>query len=123
LSRANFARKHGSKVANAEVLLAVELNRRGIYSFITQYHFMFIPQIDGVCGTVIDLYFLHRGLAVYLDGEAVHKGLIQEQRDLLINQALRRRGIRVRRFRYHAPITKKRLMEIADEIEKELGRK
>ena len=120
MGRADFARKYGSRMANAEIQLAIELNRRGIYNFITQYQFLFIHQVDGVHGTIIDLYFPKHSFAVYLDGDEVHKKLIHERRDLLINQALRRRGIRVRRFTYHAPITKKRLMEIADEIEEEL---
>jgi len=108
-------------VSNAEIELLKELQRRDLTRHLeTQKPFEFIWQVEGVHGTTIDFYWNHPfNYAVFLDGP-VHMKYLHERRDLLIDRALMRRGITVDRFSYKPPITKKRLKEIADQIEETL---
>jgi len=121
MSKADFARKYGSQMANAEIQLIAELNRRGIYGFITQYAFSFDPQVDLVHGTTVDFYFPKHKLCVFLDG-VPHLKLRQEIRDERVTKALTRRGIKVIRIEYEVPITERKIKESVDFIEKELNR-
>jgi len=108
-------------VSNAEIQLFVELQRRGLTRHLeTQKGFSFIREVDGVLGTIIDFFWNHPyNYAVYLDGPH-HKKYAHERRDDLITEALERRGIRVDRFDYTPPLRKRRLKEIADQIEETL---
>ena len=109
-------------VSGAEILILEELQRRGLTRYLeTQKPFSFIFQVEGVQGTLIDFFWNHPfNYAVFLDGEKVHSGRIREERDELIVKALERRGIHVDRFRYKTPISKRRIKEIADQIEETL---
>lgn len=120
MSKRDFVRRNTNSVANAEILLMAELNRRGIFNFQTQYIISFTWQSEGCFGTIINFYFSEKKLAVYLDGDEIHQKHRQEAKDELINKALERRGIEVQRFSYTAPICDERLAEIADWIVEEL---
>ena len=108
-------------VSRAEEKILIELQRRGLTRLLeTQKPFEFIWQVEGVHGTIIDFYWNPPiNYAVFLDGP-VHLKYSHERRDELIDKALERRGIKVDRFRYKPPITKKRLREIVDQIEETL---
>lgn len=123
MSKRDFVRRNTDSVANAEIALLAELNRRGIYAFSTDKIISFQFQWEDVFGTKPDFWFSKEKMAVYLDGDEIHQKHRQEAKDELINKALERRGIRVQRFPYTAPIGKERLGEIADQIMDELKKK
>lgn len=78
--------------------------------------------MDGVEGTRIDYYWNPPyNYAVFLDGEPIHGKDRQSERDELITKALEKRGIRVDRFSYRPPLTKRRKIEIVDQIEETLN--
>jgi len=108
-------------VSSAEIEILKELQRRGLTRLLeTQKPFDFIWQVEGVHGTIIDFHWSHPfNYAVFLDGP-VHLKYSHERRDELIDRALEHRGIKVDRFEYKPPITKKRLREIVDQIEETL---
>lgn len=70
--------------------------------------------------TVPDFQWNFKKLAVYLDGEQVHKGKKLE-RDEEIDFMLERLGWTVLRFRYKAPISEQKLEEITSKIEEQLA--
>ena len=72
--------------------------------------------------TVPDFFWVEEKVACYLDGEQVHSGIKAEARDDRITEALEKRGVRVLRFRYRPPISRKRLNEIVEEIQGALKR-
>lgn len=111
------------QVSNAEISLLIEIQKRGLnLNMNTQVPMRLSVEEDGVEGTFIDFYFsVGSGLlAVFLDGSEIHSRNAQSKRDDLIDLALERRNIRVKRYEYDAPLTKKRRMEIADDIEEEI---
>ena len=115
-------RRYVRSVAVAEIHLMVELQRRGLTWFLeTQKPFRFDFKEDLVHGTIVDCFWNPPfNLAVFLDGEPVHNRRVQSFRDECVDEALRKRGIKVLRFTYKPPIRKSRLKEIVDEIEKTL---
>ena len=50
--------------------------------------------------TIADLYFPEQKLAVYFDGEEVHKSKHRTEMDQMLRDALRKRGYRVLELRY-----------------------
>jgi very-short-patch-repair endonuclease len=69
--------------------------------------------------TTPDYYWPHKGLCVYLDGPP-HESEHQRLKDELIDQKLRRMGLRVLRIPYTVPLTKEQREKILDQIEEEL---
>lgn len=115
----NFPECLNVQVSNAEVMVFTELQRRGLTTHLnTQYPFVFDPNKELVYGTTIDFYWHHpHRYAVFIDGKAVHLRSRQERRDELVTAALEKRGIKVDRFLYRAPLRKRRLKEIVEKIE------
>ena len=94
-------------ISNAEIKLHSALNKNNLFPF-PQKQFCLLQ-------TVPDFYFSDVNLAVFLDGEQIHRN--QEERDLELRDLLKKRyGCTVRSYSYKAPITKKRLAEIVEAI-------
>jgi len=84
-----------------------ELQKHSLH-FMTQQEFC-------LQSTTPDFFFPNVNLAVYLDGEQVHKN--RELKDKELSNKLKRRwGCTVRRMVYHAPLTKARKAEIVAQI-------
>ena len=122
-----FRERMNSAESNAEYQILNELTIRGLGKHLESsvagggHGFHFIYQMDGCFGCVPDFYYGSRHqLAIFIDG-TVH--IRREPTDLLIDEALKRRGIRVLRFPYNPPLRKSRLIEIVDEIEENLNGK
>jgi hypothetical protein len=71
----------------------------------------------GVMGTWADRYWPHAKLVVFFDGQP-HLKQHQLARDEAVTACLEARGLTVKRYPYHAPITKKRLAEIVCDLAK-----
>lgn len=114
-------RRHTQKVSRAEEAILAELCRRGLgRGLSTQHGIKFDGKTEGVKGTWIDFSWTHPVmLAAFLDGP-LHLKSRQQTKDELIDKALQRRGYAVARYRYKPPISKRRLKEIVDHIEKRL---
>jgi len=69
--------------------------------------------------TIPDFYWPTKGLAVYLDGPH-HESETQRLKDELIDEKLRRMGLRSLRIPYKPPLSKTRLNEILDQIQEAL---
>lgn len=69
--------------------------------------------------TIPDFYWPDKRLPVYLDGP-VHEKERQRLKDELIDEKLRRMGLRPLRIPYKPPLSKRRLNEILDQIEEAL---
>lgn len=112
-------RRHATKVSRAEEAIFGELYRRGLgCNLHTQHPFKFGAEA-GVEGTWTDFYWEPPGYVVMIDGP-LHLKRRQEDKDKLIDEALRGLGLRVERFRYRPPLRKGRLVEICDSIEEGL---
>lgn len=115
-------RRHAVKVSRAEEAIFDELCRRGLgRNLHSQHPFKFEKDLlgkegEGVKGTWVDFFWSPPGYAAMIDGPG-HLKRKQEEKDKLIDEALRRRGIRVDRFGYRPPLSKRRLKEIVDSIE------
>ena len=95
-------------VSAAELSLACKLAETGHMRFKTQKPFCLLS-------TKPDFYFDDVNLAVYLDGEQIHKNRVEK--DFELRRLLSKRyGCIIRVYSYKAPITKKRLQEITDLI-------
>ena len=96
-------------VSNAEIKICNKLKHdERCLSMLTQKEFCLLS-------TKPDFYFPDVNLAVYIDGEQIHRK--REAKDLELRELLKKRyGCTVRSFSYRAPITKKRLAEIVSEI-------
>jgi len=112
-------------VSNADVEVLQEMVARGYGRGLkSQFSMELDPEVDGVHGTTIDLFWdAPVNHAVFLDGEPVHSGKHQAETDKLVTRALRKRGITVARYRYTPPLTKTERKRIADEIEQALKEK
>src|SRR3972149_7660330 len=86
----------------AEEKVAVALQDRGVKGW-------FKDQEVILESTVPDFWFPTKGVAVYLDGEQVHSSEHAQNRDDRITWLLERKGIKVLRFRYRPPLSRKRL--------------
>jgi len=69
--------------------------------------------------TVPDYYWPAKGLCVYLDGPP-HESEHQRLKDELIDEKLRKMGLKVLRFSYEPSLSKHRRQEILDQIEEAL---
>ena len=95
-------------VSNAEIRLAREFHKKYVRGWESQKRFCLLQ-------TVPDFYFSDVNLAIFLDGEQIHRN--HEERDLELRDLLKKRyGCTVRSYSYKAPITKKRLAEIVEAI-------
>ena len=95
-------------VSNAEMKIRDALWNREVYGVTTQHKFYKLI-------TSADFYFSDINLAVFIDGEQVHKDkefADQYKRDLVAKLY----GCKIRVCSYKYPITKKRLSEIVDLI-------
>ena len=93
-------------ISNAEIDIQIALNTKG-YGPYTQFPFTKTV-------TVADFFFPNEKLAVFIDGEHVHRNKELEDEDK--RDFVRRQGCTVRSYSYKSPITKKRLKEIVDAI-------
>jgi very-short-patch-repair endonuclease len=111
----SFRERMRVPVSSAEIMVLEELQRRRLNGgMATQVGFEFGE--GGARGTWVDFYWRRARYAVFLDGPP-HLKERQERRDELVTKALEGMGIRVDRFAYRAPLTKRRLTEICDQIE------
>jgi len=103
----NYRERMNVKVSAAETAILQRLNSEGVFP-LTQQPFC-------LRHTTPDLFFPDINLAVYIDGEQVHRN--KEQKDEELRRLLsKRHGCTVRSYSYKSPITKKRLQEIIDQI-------
>jgi len=98
-------------VSHAEDLVTIELQRRGLCTGMQRH--------TGVPYTYPDWLWQHKRLLAYLDGPP-HMRDHQIQKDELIDQMNIHLGYTALRLPYRTPLSKKRLQEITDQIEKEL---
>jgi len=103
------------RVSRAEAILFLALQQRGLTEGMISDRGIVLE------ATYPDFYWPTKGLVVYLDGPP-HQRENQRLKDERIDEHLRRRGIKVLRFSYKPPLTKQRLAEILDQIEKALRR-
>jgi len=94
-------------ISNAEIEIQKELYNKGLESFYCQKQFYKLV-------TVADFYFPDVNLAVFIDGEQVHQN--KEIQDSSKRDFVRSQGCTVREISYKAPLTKKRLAQIVDQI-------
>jgi len=96
-------------ISAAEIDIQIALHKKGENSFHCQKTFYKLI-------TVADFYFADVNLAVFIDGEQVHKNkeLEDEDKRVMIKGSPYR--CIVRSYGYKAPITKARLTEIVDAI-------
>jgi len=95
-------------VSNAELKIFAEINKDKTVSVMTQQEFCLVS-------TKPDFYFPDVNLAIYVDGEQVHRK--REAKDTELRRLLKKRfGCTIRSYSYKAPITKKRLNEIVEAI-------
>ena len=99
--------------SRAEESLAVALQERGVNGWFKDQELI-------LSSTVPDFWFPTQGVAVYLDGEAVHSSGKAVERDDRISDVLTKRGLKVLRFRYRPPLSQKRLDEIVEVIQEAL---
>jgi len=110
------------KVSRAERRVVLRLQKLGYSSHMTtQRGHKLNPITDHVEGTRTDIEYSHPfTFWIYIDEETIHRKPRQERRDILINQALDRRGIRYKRYGYRYSsqkgITDKRRDEIVQDI-------
>lgn len=103
----DLIRKRSSAVSNAEFAISGRLQKEGVH-FLSQQRFCLRQ-------TVPDFFFPDVNLAVYIDGEQVHRK--REQKDADLRDRLSQLyGCTVRSFSYSAPLSKKRLDEILTQI-------
>ena len=99
---------HDITQSAAEIALYIRLLENGLSRMETQKPFHLLT-------TKPDFYFSDVNLAVYLDGEQIHKN--RTEKDTRLRELLKKRyGCIVRSYSYKAPITKARLQEICDMI-------
>ena len=103
------------RTSAAEVDVAIALQDRGVKGWFKEEEIVLER-------TIPDFWFPTQGIAVYLDGEEVHSSERAFCRDNKITQLLMKRGVKVLRFRYRAPLSQKRLNEIVAEIQEALKR-
>ena len=95
-------------ISNAEIDIRNELWRQECYGYEIQKKFYKLI-------TSADIYFADINLAIFIDGEQVHRNKEFEDKD---NRDLVEKlyGCTIRPYSYKAPITKKRLREIVASI-------
>jgi hypothetical protein len=108
--------------AEHDILIALQRRRLNLH-FYTQYPYHFSTPQDITPYTSIDFYWKRPGLthiAMFLDGEHVHRSTHQRTKDMQIDEQLKRRGVLVHRFTYRAPLSKTRCRDIVGQIERVL---
>ncbi len=100
-------------VSRAEEQVFAELSRLGLTKgMVTQKTIV-------LKSTIPDFQWDSKRKALYLDGEQAHRG--REEWDEEVENLLEKRGWKVLRIRYAAPLTTKNLTRILDEIQQWLG--
>ena len=100
-------------ISRMDMEIPKRLHKMGIRNFEMQKS---IP----VYTTIADLYFPKQKLAVYFDGEDVHKSRHRIERDQMLRDALKQRGYRVLELRYKK-FSEKTVKKFIDEILWALG--
>lgn len=96
-------------VSNAEIKVFEELSKRGL----TGGLFTQIPIV--LRQTTPDFQWFNKKMAVYLDGDVVHRK--RQEQDEEVDFLLEKRGWRVLRIPYSAPLSQGKLMQVLDQIE------
>ena len=103
----SYRERMNVKVSAAEIAIHQRLNRKGLFPM-TQKPFC-LQQ------TIPDFFFPGVNLAIYIDGEQVHRN--KEEKDQELRRLLNKRyGCKIRSYRYKAPITKAKLQKIVATI-------
>ena len=108
--------RSGSEDTIQAAISAAGLSR----GYLTGIGIEFTPEEQGrfhVYGTVLDGFWPRLNLAVFIDGPPHLKSFVRA-RDERVTACLEARGLTVKRYPYHAPITKKRLAEIVCDLAK-----
>jgi very-short-patch-repair endonuclease len=100
--------------SSAEEQVAVALHQLGLKGWFKNREIV-------LEATIPDFWFPAKKVAVYLDGEQVHSSSHALERDDRITAVLEKRGVRVLRFRYRPPLSKKCLAEIVESIMEAVG--
>ena len=72
-------------------------------------------EVEKEVPTTPDFWWIYKHKMVYLDGDAVHE--IGSEWDEQVVKSLEVMRFKVRRIRYHAPLTEQRKLEIVDDIQ------
>ncbi|MFQ6076041.1 MAG: hypothetical protein ACE5Z5_07905 [Candidatus Bathyarchaeia archaeon] len=99
--------------SKAEIDILLGLEERGLTVG------MFRGEVIILETTAPDYYWPHKGLCVYLDGPP-HLKERQRLKDEIIDEKLRRMGLRPLRIPYNPPLSKRERERILDRIEEEL---
>lgn len=110
----SYKSKMHPPVSNADERVLEELSKLGLAGAGMRFQQTIILK-----KTTPEYCWNDRQKAVYLDGEQVHPE--GDEWDLEAQRLLEMRGWEVKRIRYHAPLTMKRLTEIVREIQDFLG--
>jgi len=117
-------RSKTERVAKAEIVIQAALGNRGLTAgYLTQIGFTFTEAEVlkfQVYGTVVDGIWRKQRVIVFYDGPP-HLRQRQIGKDERIQACLEARGYQVQRYPYRAPISKTRVTEIVDDIEKVLN--
>ena len=101
------------QVSKAEIEVFKELSRLGLtQGMVTQQ-----PII--LKATIPDFMWIEKRKAIYLDGEQVHRK--RQEKDEEIDNLLEVKGWTSLRISYEAPLTKEKLTDITDKIQKFIG--
>jgi|SRR5271157_51412 len=115
-----FREKMKVPVSRAEVQVALEFSKRMMtYGFQSQIGFTFTVEETAefhVYGTVVDGIWPSVKLIYFLDGQP-HLKTHALLRDAGITACLEKRGWLVLRFKYNAPISHSRILEVADAVQ------
>jgi very-short-patch-repair endonuclease len=98
-------------VSRAEIQVFEELSRRRLTGDMVSQQTVVLKK------AVPDFMWIGQRKVVFIDGVQVHRGG-QADRDAEVDGLLDLQGWRVLRVEYRAPLTRRRLFEIADEIER-----
>lgn len=99
------------KVSAAEHSVFSALSQRGLTKNIMTQNPICLKQC------IPDFMWPDLRMIVFLDGEQIHNKPNRQRKDREIDWLLTKRGWKVLRISYHAPITKGRLKEIVNDIE------
>jgi len=103
----NYRERMNVKVSAAETAILQRLNSESVFPM-TQKPFC-------LQSTTPDFFFPNINLAVYIDGDVVHRN--REEKDVELRRLLKKRhGCKILSYTYKAPITKARLAEIVANI-------
>ena len=121
----NYKERMKVPVSKGEYQLFIALKRAGLGDGIITQRKIQLREPDEAhphgLVTTPDFLYPRRMLALYLDGNNVHRGYRLE-RDEEIDELMKLKGWTVVRFPYHAPLSDKRKREIVEEVRRIRGR-